>query len=157
MATLIGGRFKRKPPTTGELRTPLSLVEAKRQPNNDWGFDNEITPFWQGWAKWEVGTGRIEEAGGTEDLTDIYVIRAGGLPFKSGPQTAYFAVVDGKYAKIQWVDPLDQKGDWTILYCTAYTDVSSEPFNNTLTPEDAANEPAPADPQNPFWLVPPEG
>lgn len=146
---LIATGITFKVPEGGELRNPVALIHTLRAPNNDWGFDKSITPYWKGWARWQVGQGKFVEPGVSEEyITDVFTIRwHPGLELKDfdflvwGP-----AENETGYYKVQGHIRIGQNKDYEVLFTTKYETVSSEPYTDTReTPQPAI------DPQNPFW------
>ena len=122
----------RKAPQFNELRAPVSLIRTLRAPNNDWGYDQRVKPYWTGWAKWEPGVGRFLEAGAEELISDVFTIRwHAGIGLKDFD----FLVWDKRYFKVQGSMMIGQTIYYQQLHCTEYHTVGMGEETQVVTEE----------------------
>lgn len=141
---IIGFTWKRKLPTVGELRNPVSLVRGASVPDGGIGMDLQVSKVYDAWAKVENVSGSYREGSSSKDqksVTHSVIIRR--HPEMEVPEERDFLVYNRRFLRILEIRELDQRAFYWVIACNDEGAIENWSYDDTSTPEN------PNDLQNP--------
>lgn len=105
----------KKPPSLGELDTPVALYSAEMTPDDYDGFSINLTHEANLWANVVYGFATYAEGGAQDndpEAANLYVVQATGISPKKGD----YLIHDDTQYKVVHTKPIDSKKAWLAIY-----------------------------------------
>lgn len=153
---ILGYTWRRKLPTTGELRDPVTMVQGRTLPDGFAGMDLTLTKVYDAWAKVELVNG-VMKSGDSEvpqkEVTHSLIIRRHEA--MQAPSADHLFVCRGRLLRVLDYRELDARAFYWVIACNDEGPLSSWTYDNPDTPENPNDpdnpQPEPTDVPFPFW------
>lgn len=108
-------RRQQKPPTLGQLDTPVMVFESRSVPDDFTGFDVTLEPLHHLWAKVSYGAGSVDKGGDVS--SEVYpvhevIVQAMGVNVSRG----MVVIINREVLFVLEARPLDTRSDWMLMY-----------------------------------------
>lgn len=108
-------RRQQKPPTLGQLDTPLMVFESRSVPDDFTGFDVTLEPLHHLWGRVTYGAGAVDTGGDVSSETypvHEITVQAMGVTAAKG----MVVILNREVLYILEARPMDTRNDWLLLY-----------------------------------------
>ena len=121
----------RKPPTIGEMDTPIALYDAEYKPDTKDGYDIKLKHVANLWAKVTYGAATFQKNNSPDndpEAANLYLIQATGV----FPEKGMYLIHDDLQYRVEYTKFIDSRRMWLAVYAIEHGKVEHGDFTVNL-------------------------